>query len=129
MSAQPLFRRKLTDPVDVVITREPFMIGAPTVMAVPVVPVVTVATPLTLVIVPKGACAQAAAARHEKRYRVPHVVVGLGQKGHVGLEAGLAGQRVADDRDAEQCRTLVGGFLLQRIEEKHGKPRRSLKVG
>ncbi|MNC45376.1 hypothetical protein D3C75_943350 [compost metagenome] len=72
---------------------------------------------------------QTGPAGHHQGYGVPHVVVSLGQKGHIGLEAGLAGQRVADDRDAEQCRTLVGGFLLQRIEEKHGKPRGSLKVG
>ncbi|MNG19790.1 hypothetical protein D3C84_1039840 [compost metagenome] len=66
---------------------------------------------------PRG---QVCATGHHQRYGVADVVVGLAEEGAVALQADLSGQRLADDRDAEQRLPFAGGGGLQLVEETHG---------
>ncbi|MNM96497.1 hypothetical protein D3C81_1089750 [compost metagenome] len=65
---------------------------------------------------------QARAARHHQRHGMAHMVVCLGQEGHIAVEADVPRQRIAYDRHGEQGLTLLGGLQLQRVKKGHGRP-------
>ncbi len=64
---------------------------------------------------------QARPACHHQRDGVAHVVVGLGEKCDVAVEADLPSHGLADHRNAEQRLALMGGLQLQRFKEGHGE--------
>ena len=61
--------------------------------------------------------AEPAAARHEERHGVLHVVIGLAQEGDVARARDAAGEAVGDRRDREQLGALGGGAALQLVKK------------
>ncbi|MNN48895.1 hypothetical protein D3C81_1633950 [compost metagenome] len=69
---------------------------------------------------PFEARGQSRATGHHQRHGMAYVVVGLAEEGTVALQADLAGQGLANHRDAEQRLSFAGGGGLQLVEEVHG---------
>ena len=73
--------------------------------------------------------AEPAAAGHQQRHRVLHVVVGLAQEGDIARARDAAGEAVDDRRHRKQRGAIGRGAGLQLVKERHrGARRRPARV-